>query len=229
MQNSSPTKKATATTSHSHLHLIFPATLLLLLGIVAFLAFTLNVPAKKYVSSGTDSSRKTAIIPPAKVTLKGTTLGATPDSTGKLTAIQPTATQGNQHGPIASATATPPPATPTLLPSTPEPTQLGVFSLAQGGPLPVPETVLRPTNIARLMLNATLISVYAGSMAQNPRAGILCVLRENLTTGQLTLQVYQDSHMDGPLTILAIQNTKLKLTDTKNEGYFDLTTSQFQW
>lgn len=79
------------------------------------------------------------------------------------------------------------------------------------------------------MLNTTLISVYAGSMTQNPQAGILCVLRENMTTGQLTLQVYQDPHMDGPLTILAIQDTRLKLTATKSEGYFDLTSNQFQW
>jgi hypothetical protein len=104
-----------------------------------------------------------------------------------------------------------------------------VFSLASGGPLPVPETILHPTNIARLMLNTMLISVYAGSMTQNTQVGILCVLRENLTTGQLTLQVYQAPHVAGPLTILAIQNTKLKLTDTKSEGYFDLTTNQFQW
>jgi hypothetical protein len=104
-----------------------------------------------------------------------------------------------------------------------------VFPLTAGGPLPVPESVLHPTNIARLQINTTLISVYAGSMAQNPQAGILCVLRENLTTGQLTLQIYQSPRADGPLTILAIQQTKLKISDSKSVGYFDLATNTFQW
>lgn len=131
--------------------------------------------------------------------------------------------------PGTTSTGTPPSVTPTLLPSTLQPTRSGVFSLAAGGPLPVPESILRPTNIARLVLNTTLISVYAGSMAQNPQAGILCVLREGLASGQLTIQVYQAPHADGPLTILAIQNTRLKLSDTKSVGYFDLATNQFQW
>lgn len=121
-------------------------------------------------------------------------------------------------------------ATPTLIPSTPQAAaQLGVFSLSSGGPLPFPETVLHPTNIARMTLNDTLISVYAGSMTRNPQVGILCVLRENLTSGQLNQQVYQAPHPEGALTILAVQNTTLKLADPKTQGSFDLSTNQFQW
>lgn len=221
MQNSSSTKKRATSPNHSHLHWILPTTLLLLVAIVGILAWTLNAPARMSASSNSGRSQLTAVTPPAKVTtpLTDTTPGAVP-AQSNTQAGQP----GNQNGTTTLATATP-----TLLPSTAQPTQLGVFSLSAGGPLPVPETVLRPTNIARLLLNSTLISVYAGSMAQNTQTGILCVLRENLTTGQLTLQVYQSPQVDGPLTILSIQHTKLKLTDTKGEGFFDLTTNQFHW
>ncbi len=221
MRNSSSTKKAHVSTSRSHLHWILTAALLPLIGIAAFLVFTPQVATKMKASSDTGLSLKTAITPAVKVTNQPTvqTPGTLPGLTGKQTG-----SQGKQNETTALATATP-----TLLSSTPQTTQLGVFSLTEGGPLPVPETILHPTNIARLMLNSTLVSVYAGSMAQNPQAGILCVLQENLTTGQLNLQVYQDPRADGPLTILAIQNTKLKLTDTTSEGYFDLTTNQFQW
>ncbi len=120
-------------------------------------------------------------------------------------------------------------ATPTLIPSTPQQAQLGVFPLSSGGPLPIPESVLRPTNIARVMLNNTIVSVYAGSMTQNAQAGILCVLREDLTSGQLQIQMYQDPKPEGALTILSVQNSILKITDSKTSGTFDLSTNQFHW
>ena len=120
-------------------------------------------------------------------------------------------------------------ATPTLITSTPQQTQFGVFALSAGGPLPVPESILHPTNIARVMLGSTLVSVYAGSMASNPQAGILCVLREDITTGQLHLQVYQGPQTGGALTILSVQKSVLKVANTKMQGSFDLNTNTFQW
>jgi hypothetical protein len=219
MRNSSLTKKAPASPARLHVHLILTGTLLVLIGV--FLAFTLNSKANTNASSDSGLSRRTAIATPSEE-------ASQPSSNIPVTkpglASNQTGTPESANDTTASA-----PATPTLLPSTPQAARLGVFSLSEGGPLPVPESVLHPTNIARLMLNTTLVSVYAGSMTQNPQVGILCVLRENLTNGQLTLQVYQAPHPDGPLTILAIQNTKLKLTDTKSEGYFDLSTNQFEW
>ena len=66
-------------------------------------------------------------------------------------------------------------------------------------------------------------------MTQNHKEGILYILSENMTTGQLSLKMYQAPHPEGPLTILSIQQTTLKLTDTKTQGYFNLVTNQFQW
>ena len=119
--------------------------------------------------------------------------------------------------------------TPTLIASTPQQTQFGVFALSSGGPLPVPESVLRPTNIARVMLGSTLVSVYAGATTRNPQAGILCVLREDLTTGELHLQVYQGPQTGGALTILSVQKSVLKVKNTIMQGSFDLNTNTFQW
>lgn len=119
-------------------------------------------------------------------------------------------------------------ATPTLV-STPQQTQFGVFPLSSGGPLPVPEGVLHPTNIARVMLNSTLVSVYAGSMTKNPQAGILCVLREDLTTGEVHVRMYQGPQTGGALTIVAVQKNVLKVTNLKMQGTFDLNTNTFQW
>lgn len=217
MRNSSLPKKTSDSPTRSHIHWILSSTLLLLAGIGVFLAFTANTQTNTHASS--KSRLLQATVPSSAKANQpiGMVPGTTPVG-------QPTGTPAPSNSTPVSATATP-----TLLPSTSQPTRSGVFSLAAGGPLPVPESVLHPTNIARLVLNTTLVSVYAGSMAQNPQLGILCVLRESLTSGQLTLQIYQAPHADGPLTILAIQNTKLKLTDTKSEGYFDLATNQFQW
>ena len=128
------------------------------------------------------------------------------------------------------ATPTPTPTQPTLIPSTPQQTQYGVFPLSSGGPIPVPEGVLHPTNIARVMLKATLVSVYAGSMTHDPRIGILCVLREDMTTGQMQIKMYQATQEKGPLTILTVRQNLLTIKDSTNaRGTFDLSTNQFRW
>ncbi len=157
--------------------------------------------------------------------------------------ITPTATQGNSNKqkmplqpvrtPVATVSTihtTPTVSvTPTLIASTPQSTQYGVFPLSSGGPLPVPESVLRPTNIARVMLNSALISVYAGSMAKNAQAGILCVLREDITTGEMHIQVYQGPQTGGALTILAVQKNVLSIKNMSMQGTFDLNTNTFHW
>ncbi len=152
-------------------------------------------------------------------------------------AITPIATQGKLNKqtlplqPVHTPVATVPTvsATPTLIASTPQQTQFGVFPLSSGGPLPVPESVLKPTNIARVMLTSTLVSVYAGSMTRNPQAGILCVLRENLTTGDMHIQMYQGPQTGGALTILAVQKNVLIIRNAKMQGVFDLSTNTFHW
>ncbi len=162
----------------------------------------------------------------------GVTVTAVPQQTPYVT---PIATQGNTNkkiGPL-QPTITPVPAivvvTPTLIVATPQHSTYGVFPLSSGGPLPVPESVLHPTNIARLKLGSTLVSVYAGSMTRNPQAGILCVLREDTTTGELHLKMYEGPQSGGALTILTIQKNVLKIANTKTQGSFDLTTNTFQW
>lgn len=141
--------------------------------------------------------------------------------------IAPQEDSNKRHQPTPvhpTVVASTPPVTPTT-----QRTQFGVFPLSAGGPLPVPESVLRPTNIARVMLGSTLESVYAGSMTRNPQAGLLCVLREDMTTGELHLQLYQGPQTEGALTILAVQNNILKIANTKMQGTFNLTTNTFQW
>ena len=120
-------------------------------------------------------------------------------------------------------------ATPTLAPSTPQSVQTGVFPLSSGGPIPVSESILHPTNIARTTLNGSLVSIYAGSLAADTQQGVLCILHENLTTGQFNIQVYQSPRREGALTILAIQGTTLTITDSKGQGTFDLASNQFRW
>ena len=138
--------------------------------------------------------------------------------------------------PIASgATTAPEPllstpkSSPTLVPATQQSTRFGVFPLASGGPLPVAETILHPTNIARTQLNNTLISVYAGALTHEPQTGVLCVLREDLATGQVHMQIYQNIQPKGAITILAIQKHILKISNGKAQGTFDLITNQFHW
>ncbi len=145
----------------------------------------------------------------------------------------PTQVQGKASTQVGTQVPTSTPvqkvqATPTLIPSTPQSTQYGVFPLSAGGPLPVPESILHPTNIARTMLSSTLISVYAGSMTHNSQVGILCVLREDVTTGQVQIKMYQTPQERGALTILALQKNILTITDsTKVVETFDLNTNQF--
>jgi len=145
----------------------------------------------------------------------------------------PTQVQGRASTQVGTQVPTSTPvqkvqATPTLIPSTPQSTQYGVFPLSAGGPLPVPESILHPTNIARTMLSSTLISVYAGSMTHNSQVGILCVLREDVTTGQVQIKMYQTPQERGALTILALQKNILTITDsTKVVETFDLNTNQF--
>jgi hypothetical protein len=175
-----------------------------------------------------DKSARTPITIATKVPQQSSLMTPTISQTNSKTMgpQQPTITPVH---PTITAIPTLAVSTPTLIASTPQHTQLGVFSLSSGGPLPVPESVLHPTNIARVMLGSTLVSVYAGSMSSNPQAGILCVLREDLSTGQLHLQVYQGPQTGGALTILSVQNSVLKVKNTNMQGSFDLNTNTFQW
>lgn len=198
----------------SLLLLLVPALLFVLCGV--FLTFALG----STVSTAKVSPQTPTAIPTEKLQ--------------QTSGITPIASQGSstkQMGP-QQLTTTPArivSATPTLVPSTPQQTKLGVFPLSSGGPLPIPEGVLHPTNIARVMLHSTLFSVYAGSMTRNPQAGVLCVLQEDITTGALHLQMYQGPQVGGALTILAVQKNILKLTNAKMQGSFDLSTNTFRW
>jgi len=181
------------------------------------LAFSLTTQAKTSAPVNKNASKQTSIATPTE----NTSQIATP-------VAKPTLSNNSQATPTASPSSMVS-ATPTLASSTPQTVQTGVFPLSSGGPLPISESILHPTNIARTQLNGSLISIYAGSLAADPQQGVLCVLRENLTTGQFNIQVYQSPRRNGPLTILAIQNSTLKIADSKGQGTFDLNTNQFQW
>ena len=103
----------------------------------------------------------------------------------------------------------------------------GIFPLSAGGPIPVPANVLHPSNIARVVVTNVLMSIYAGSMTRAPAIGALAILRENLTTGQQSLHLYQTSQPVGTLTILAVHNDILTLSTPKAHGIFNLETDQF--
>ncbi len=188
-----------------------------------FLLITLHSEASTKVSPQTHTAISTVVPKQSPVITPVNNSGSSNKSLGPQ---QPTHIPGNTVSATPTLTAS---LTPTLIASTPQHTQFGVFPLSSGGPLPVPESVLRPTNIARGMLGSTLVSVYAGSMTKNPQAGILCVLRENLTTGEIHLQVYQGPQTEGALTILAVQKNILKIANAKTQGSFDLNTNTFHW
>jgi hypothetical protein len=105
----------------------------------------------------------------------------------------------------------------------------GIFPLSAGGPIPVPANVLHPTNVARVVVNNVLTSIYAGSMTRTPAIGALAILQENLTTGQQSLHLYQTSQPVGALTILAMHNDILTLSTPNAHGTFDLGTDQFHF
>ena len=105
----------------------------------------------------------------------------------------------------------------------------GIFSLASGGPIPVPANVLHPSNIARVVLHNELISVYAGAMTRTPTTGAIAILQENLTTGQQSLTIYQAAQPVGAITILAIHGEILTFSASEGHGTFSLTTHQFHF
>ena len=198
---------------------LFTFAALLFIGCSILLMYSMTTQAKTSASSDSGTFQSTPMTTP--------TIGTTAMSTPVTTPTMPSRLQ-------ATPTSIPSPssavsATPTLVPSTPQTVQTGVFPLSSGGPIPVSESILHPTNIARTTLNGSLVSIYAGSLAADPQQGVLCVLHENLTTGQFNIQVYQSPRRAGALTILAIQGTTLTLTDSQGQGTFDLATNQFRW
>ena len=106
---------------------------------------------------------------------------------------------------------------------------MGVFPLSAGGPIPVPANVLHPTNVARVVVNDVIMSIYAGSMTRSPAIGALAILQENLTTGQQSLHLYQTSQAVGALTILAVHNDMLTFSTPQATGTFNLGTDQFHF
>ena len=128
---------------------------------------------------------------------------------------------------VASTSA--PLLTPMNTPDAQQTTEVGVFSLSSGGPIPVPANVLHPNNIARVVVNNVLTSIYAGSMTRAPETGALAILQENLVTGQESLHIYQTPQPIGALTILALHNNILTFSAPKAQGTFDLKTDQFQF
>ena len=105
----------------------------------------------------------------------------------------------------------------------------GVFSLSEGGPIPVPANVLHPTNIARVVANNMLTSIYAGAMTRNPAIGAIAILEENITTGEQSLHIYQTAQPVGAVTILAIHSGLLTLSTPTAYGTFDLHTDSFHF
>ena len=137
--------------------------------------------------------------------------------------------QGSKAGSVIQVTATSARInTPVLTPDVQQTTQVGVFSLSSGGPIPVPANVLHPINIARIVVNNELISIYAGSMTRAPRIGALAILQENLVTGQQGLHIYQTPQPIGALTILSLHNNILTFSTPRVHGTFDLKTHQFR-
>jgi hypothetical protein len=113
--------------------------------------------------------------------------------------------------------------TPTSVPQV----NTGIFSLANGGPIPVPANVFKPVNIARTVLNSEIYSIYAGSMARQPDVGALVVLQENNQSGQQSVHLYQFPHHKGALKIVNLQQNIVTFTTRQGQGSFNLLTDQF--
>ncbi len=105
----------------------------------------------------------------------------------------------------------------------------GIFSLASGGPIPVPANVLHPSNIARVVLHNELMSIYAGAMTRTPTIGAIAILQEDTTTGQQSLTIYQTAQPVGPVTVLAIHNEMLTVSTSAGHGTFNLLTHLFHF
>ena len=105
----------------------------------------------------------------------------------------------------------------------------GIFSLASGGPIPVPANVFHPGNIARVVLHNELMSIYAGAMTRTPTIGAIAILQENTVTGQQSLTIYQTAQPVGSLTVLAIHNETLTISTLAGHGTFNLLTHQFHF
>ncbi|HZU67711.1 MAG TPA: hypothetical protein VFA09_10590 [Ktedonobacteraceae bacterium] len=106
----------------------------------------------------------------------------------------------------------------------------GVLPLSVGGPIPVPANVFHPTNIARVIVNDVMMSIYAGSMARAPDTGALVILRENLKTGQQSLHMYETTKGVGALTIVGVRNGVVMLDAGNGErGEFDLGRGEFRF
>jgi hypothetical protein len=106
--------------------------------------------------------------------------------------------------------------------------QAGVYALA-GQPLPVPATVLHPTNMARTRNGDVVTAIYAGSLTTQPQVGALFVLQDDFARGQQTKHLYQTPQPVGALTILAVNGSVLSLTSPSGAGTFDLSTGTFQF
>ena len=134
--------------------------------------------------------------------------------------IKSSATGTNAANPISSET-------PNAFVTVNAQQMTGVFPLSAGGPIPVPANVLHPTNIARMVVDNVLMSIYAGSMVRTPTIGVLAILRENLATGEQSLHLYQTAQPVGALTILTAHNSVLTFSTPKANGTFNLGTNQF--
>jgi hypothetical protein len=106
----------------------------------------------------------------------------------------------------------------------------GVFTLSDGGPIPVPANVLKPVNLARTVLNNEVYSIYAGALTRQPEIGALAVLQENLQSGRQSLHTYQSPRHEGTLTIQSLQqNIVIFSAADGGQGRFNLFTGQFQF
>ena len=226
MNTRSSNQKSTAPTrrsnTRSRLPLLLTVAALVLVILSVFITFTLHPQTVQ--TQGTISRQ--AITQQQVQPITATSVPTKAQGNSSAATVKPTTTPTH----TTPTNPTPVSTTPTLIASTPQQTQYGVFPLSTGGPIPVPEGVLHPTNIARALLNSTLVSVYAGSLTPNPQQGILCVLHENLMTGQMHISMYQSPQARGALTILTIRQNILSITDSsKAIGTFDLNTNQFHW
>ena len=180
------------------------------------LTFTLHSQASTGVSPQVHATTVTKVPQQASVV---TPVASQASTNKKMGPLQPTVT------PVHTIVV----ATPTLIASTPQQTQFGVFALSSGGPLPVPESILHPTK-------------YCAGDAWLNTCFYICWLNVKQPTSRYSLCLTR-RYYDGSVTPTSVSGTsngrcinnslgpekRTESHEYEDARFLDLNTNTFQW
>lgn len=144
---------------------------------------------------------------------------APPDKAGALQRLASVATTDSNTVPTAAPRSAPHP--------------IPARMLGSGVPVPVPPSILQPRNGWLVSDGRTLVAVYAGAAGDDPSAGRLVIVRQNLVAGRQTVRTI-DARATGALQITAaplgssVETGRIHLRTAHGRVlHFDLGTESF--